>query len=178
MKEFEFVLTFALATPSTDADDYLERLYESGCDDALVGVGRKGRIALSFVRKAESAESAILGAIQDACRAIPDATLIEASPDLVGLTDVADLLDVSRQNVRKLILECGVAPPAPVHEGRPTIWHLIMVLRWLREHKDYSVPDELVDVAQTTMLVNLALGRKAADQMGIGTLHDFAACAV
>lgn len=129
--------------------------------------------------EAESAETAVLGAIADACGAIPAATLIDASPDLVGLTDVADLLDVSRQNVRKLILESDVVSPTPVHEGRPTIWHLLMVLRWLQDHKDYSVPEELLDVAQTAMLVNIALSQKAADRMGAGTLqHELAACAV
>jgi hypothetical protein len=34
----------------------------------------------------------------------PGAELVEASPDFVGLTDVADLVGCSRQNIRKLML--------------------------------------------------------------------------
>ncbi len=31
------------------------------------------------------------------------------------------------------------------------------MLRWLREEKDYPVADELVELAETTMQVNLAV---------------------
>lgn len=164
MNEHEFTLTFTLGSPSVDVDVLVERLGDAGCEDAAIGVGQRGRVALSFIREAESAAKAVFSGITDVRRAIPDATLIEASPDLVGLTDVADLLGVTRQNVRKLILDCEALAPAPVHEGRPTIWHLAKVLGWLREEKDYPIGEDLADLAHTTMQINLAVSSKDTDR--------------
>jgi hypothetical protein len=42
-------------------DALVERLAEEGCDDALVGIGPPGRLALGFVREASSAHDAIEG---------------------------------------------------------------------------------------------------------------------
>lgn len=60
----------------------MDRLGAAGCDDALVGVGQPGRIALEFVREAESAEAALMSALADVKRPIPSAEFIEAAPDL------------------------------------------------------------------------------------------------
>jgi hypothetical protein len=163
VKEYEFTLKFALASESIDVDDSLELLAQCGCDDAIVGIGQKGRLALSFMRQADSAEDAVLSGITDVRCAIPDADLIEASPDFVGLTDVADLLSVSRQNVRKLIFGCDAPAPKPIHEGRPTIWHLANVLQWLRQEKDYTVDEDLLALAKTNMQVNLVVTQRDAD---------------
>jgi hypothetical protein len=157
MSEYEFTLTFVLPAESVDIDDVAERLGEAGCDDATVGIGRWGRLALAFTREGETAGAALRGALTDVRTAVPGAKLLEASPDLVGLSDVAALLGVSRQNVRKLILACDAPAPAPVHEGRPTIWRLAKVLAWLRDEKQYKVPPELVEVALATMQANLAV---------------------
>ena len=95
--------------------------------------------------------------------ALPDAAHIEASPDLVGLTDVASLLGVTRQNVRKLIVACDAPEPVPVRAGRPTIWRLAGVLRWLAREKRYPIPPELLEVAEATMQLNLAVALRDAD---------------
>ncbi len=100
---------------------------------ALVGIGQNGRIALDFIRESRSAFEAISTAISDVKNVIPDARLIEASPDLVGLTDVAEILGFSRQYMRKLTLVSGAEFPAPVHEGKSSIWHLAQVLMWLKK---------------------------------------------
>ena len=95
--EYEFVLKFKLDDADSADDDVVERLGAAGCDDATVGIGLPGRIALSFTREASSAKQAILSALEDVKRAIPSAELIEVSPDLAGLTDIAELVGVSRQ---------------------------------------------------------------------------------
>lgn len=59
-------------------DSIMNRLVAEGCDDALVGVGQSGRLALEFVREAPSAHDTIEGAIEDVRRAVPSARLIEA----------------------------------------------------------------------------------------------------
>lgn len=164
MNDYGFTLTFALQALGADIDDVVEWLGDSGCEDAVIGIGRRSRVALLFSREAESAAKAVLTGISDVKRAIPGAVLVEASPDLVGLTDVADLLHMTRQNARKLILDSATLAPAPVHEGRPTIWHLATILGWLRLERDYPVSEDLIDLADATMQVNLAIGSKGADR--------------
>jgi hypothetical protein len=161
--EYTFKLTFALVSLDADSDVLIERLGVAGCDDAVVGVGRRGRLALEFTREAENAARAVGSAVSDVRSAVPDAVLIEASPDLVGLTDVASLLGVTRQNVRQLIVSCDAPEPAPVHAGRPTIWRLAGVLRWLAREKRYPISPELLELAEATMQVNLAVEARDAD---------------
>jgi len=71
--EYEFTLKFKLPTADASTDSLVERLGAAECDDALVGVGQPGRVALSFTREAKSASDAILSAIKDVLRAIPGA---------------------------------------------------------------------------------------------------------
>ena len=160
--EYEFELRFKLPSSDSDASEVVERLGEAGCDDALVGIGQPGRIALRFTREAESAKRAIVSALEDVRRAIPAARLIEAGPDFVGLTDVADMLSMSRQNMRKLMLTHAATFPAPVHEGSAVIWHLESVLQWLRSKGGYDVSQQQIDVAHVAMQINLI---KAVDRL-------------
>ena len=102
--EYIFTLKYQLGSDVEDMDAVIERLGEAGCDDALAGIGLPGRLALEFTREAPSAEAAVGSALDDVRRALPDARLIEAAPDLVGLTDVAEIAGVSRQAMRKLML--------------------------------------------------------------------------
>jgi hypothetical protein len=161
--EYTFTLTFALGARDADVDALVERLGAGGRDDAVVGVGRRGRLALEFTREAEDAARALGSAVSDVRSAVPDAVLIEASPDLVGLTDVASLLGVTRQNVRQLIVSCDSPEPIPVHAGRPTIWRLAGVLRWLIREKRYPISPDLLELAEVTMQVNLAVEARDAD---------------
>lgn len=153
--EYEFTLKFKLAAAEASAESLVEQLGEAGCDDALVGVGQPGRIELDFTREAKSASEALLSAIKDVRRAIPDAQLIEASPDYVGLTDVAEMLGVSRQNMRKLMAS-HLDFPSPVHEGSSQIWHLEPVLQWMSGRVgSHRIERRLLEIAQVTMQVNL-----------------------
>ncbi|CPQ46083.1 DNA-binding protein [Bordetella pertussis] len=112
--EYLFTLKYQLADADSDLDALVERLGEAGCDDALVGMGLPGRLVLEFTREADSAEAAVRSALADVRRAMPTAALIEAAPDLVGLTDVAQIVGVSRQNMRKLMLAHPATFPAPM----------------------------------------------------------------
>ncbi|PZO36321.1 MAG: DNA-binding protein [Pseudanabaena frigida] len=156
MSEYEFTLKFNLPNSQFEPNDYIEQLYENGCDDALIGVGAKGYIALNFIRDASSAYEAISSAITDVKTVIPQAKLIEATPDFVGLTDAAKILGCSRQNIRNLIVKDKSKSPLPVYEGTPSIWHLADILIWLREEKTYSIDDSLLEVAKINMNFNVA----------------------
>jgi len=157
MEEYEFTLRFALPSPGFVSDQLIERLGRAGCEDALVGVGQAGRVALDFARNSGSARQAILSAIQDVRKAIPGAELLEVTPDLVGLTDIAGMVGCSRQNMRKLLMAATPGMPAPVHEGTPSLWHLAPVLNWLAQKKNYQVENAVLELAEATMAVNAAL---------------------
>ncbi len=173
--EYEFTLKFALSGSDHNADHIVERLGAAGCDDALVGIGMPGRVALSFDREAESAESAILSALADVKRALPSARLIEAGPDFVGLSDVAELLDMSRQNLRKLMLAHATTFPPPVHEGSSSIWHLALVLQWLQAKGQYRIPPGALEVAQMAMNLNIAKESALLPSKGRSRLRELVA---
>ena len=154
--EYTFTLKYQLAEDDCDLDALVERLGEAGCDDALVGIGQPGRLALEFTREADSADAAVRSALADVRRAVPSARLIEVAPDLVGLTDVADIVGVSRQNMRKLMLAHPGSFPAPVHEGSASIWHLADVLAWLQAKGNYSLTRDVQEVARVALQVNVA----------------------
>jgi hypothetical protein len=154
--EYEFTLKYQLAADDSDHDEIVERLAEAGCDDATIGVGQPGRLALVFAREGATALAALMSALEDVKRAVPSARLVEAAPDFVGLTDVADVAGVSRQNMRKLMLSHAADFPIPVHEGNPSVWHLWDVLAWLNTRGGYDIKSDVLEVAKSAKQVNLA----------------------
>ena len=154
--EYVFTLKYQLADDDRDLDALVERLGEAGCDDARVGIGQPGRLALEFTREAESADTAMHSALADVRRAVPSAKLIEVTPDWVGLTDVAEIVGVSRQNMRKLMLAYPRSFPAPVHQGSASIWHLADVLAWLESKGSYAFEPAILEVARAALRVNVA----------------------
>lgn len=164
MNEYEFTLKYAIGEAASEVDSLLNRLYEAGCDDALVGVGKAGRLALQFNREAPSALDAVSSAMRDVRRALQDAQLIEAEPDMVGLTDMAALLKFSRQNMRKIMLNHATDFPLPIHDGTPAIWHLASVLQWFSDHSDRIVSSDLVELARVNMQVNIRQNLSQLDE--------------
>ncbi|MEQ1557715.1 MAG: DNA-binding protein [Methyloglobulus sp.] len=155
MAEYDFTLKFDIASLECEPDTLLNQLYEAGCGDALIGIGQPGRIALNFTRDAKSASGAVTSALSDVNKAIPQAKLIEATPDFVGLTDIADILGCSRQNIRNLYIKYRSSFPSPIHEGSTTIWHLAKVLPWFKEKESYKVEDRLLELSVANMKINL-----------------------
>jgi len=161
--DFEFTLNFKLPPSLKDEDEIVELLGAHGCTDALVGLGQTGYLGLDFVRDAKTAQEAILSAIENVQAALPGATLVEAGPDYVGLTDVAQVIGQSRQNLRKLMIGHHQRFPAPIHSGNPSLWHLAEVLAFLKErHVEFPVP--VFDVARTAMQINLVRQQPLLDR--------------
>ncbi len=152
MNGYEFTLTFSLPEAEGDPEQYLDALYEAGCDDALVGTGQKDSIALDFVREAESATVAVESAIENVKTAIPGAELIEAKPDLVGLTDVAKILNCTRQNVRKY-MNTYIDFPKPIYTGNTSLWHLLDLATF---HK-FDVLEPVIELSKMTYKINLGI---------------------
>ena len=146
MNTYDFTLTFALAERSSNPENYLDGLFEAGCDDALVGTGMPGSIALNFTRPAKSAENAIRQAVHDVQKAIPDAKLIELKPDLVGISDIAGLLGCSRQNIRKLATDGNSSFPSPSVSGSVPLWHFYEVANWLLKNSRIRLKPKAKDV--------------------------------
>lgn len=164
MTVYEFALSFTVGGVDTDPARYLEALAEAGCTDALIGVGRMGMIGLDFSRESHSAEDAIGSAIAAVRRAIPGAVLIEASPDHVGLSELAEILGFSRQYMRTLAYAHYTTFPAAVHQGRPSIWHLATVLAWAESVARRTVDPATAEVARVAMSLNVVISQRGADR--------------
>ena len=68
--------------------------------------------------------------------------MLEAVQDLVGASEIAKLLGVTRQRVNQLAKEPSF--PAPVAQlGLGAVWRTEDVLRWIDEHRPGSRPDPL-----------------------------------
>jgi hypothetical protein len=167
--DYEFTLKYKLSEKHSDMDVLVEQLAEAGCEDALIGTGQKGRVALNFTRKAPSAKEAMFSALADVRQVIPDATLVEVSPDFVGLSDAAELVGVTRQNMRKLMVSHSLSFPMPVHEGSAAIWHLATLLEWLVSRAGYQIEQRLRDTAHLAMQINLA---REANLVELPLLHE------
>ena len=100
--EFEFDLVFTLTDEETDEAVIIDALFESGCNDAVVGFGASGFVGLGFTRPGSDSERVIFAAIEQAKAGLPDGTVLrEVRPDLVSLADVAARLNVTRQALQK-----------------------------------------------------------------------------
>jgi hypothetical protein len=77
MKDYVFTLKFSLPNHQINPHKYVEKLYENGCDDALIGIGSKGYIALNFIRESSLPYEAVFSAITDVKKVIPQAHLIQ-----------------------------------------------------------------------------------------------------
>lgn len=157
MKEFDFELIFKLPNNAENADIYIDKLFESACDDATISTGKLGMISLSFSRESYSAKEAINSAIEDVQKAIPKASLVEASPDIVSITEISSILGHSRQYTRKLFDTSFESMPSPIHIGSPSIWHLSEILQWLKSigKSETNISELLLEISAITREVNL-----------------------
>jgi hypothetical protein len=168
MATYDFTLTFWLADRDAEPETYLDALFEAGCDDATIGVGQRGVISLAFNREAPSAEEAIRSAVAAVTQAIPGSRLVEAKPDLVNLSDIADLVGVSRQNIRKYaageIRSVDERFPVPSFSGSPSpLWHLYEVALWLNRYTELRPSPEIIEASLAAYKLNIDTERRRID---------------
>ena len=158
-KTYDFALRFRLPKSSQDPSSWIDRLYEAGCDDATIGLARRGSIGLMFSRRASKASKAVASAIADVRRAIKGAELIGAEPDLVNLADLAKYVGCTRQNLRKYAVgearKTRAAFPPPTIVGPDSYWHLAEIGAWIGRHTPLKIDPALIEVAFQTSKVNL-----------------------
>ena len=156
MKEFNFELIFKLVD-NQDSNEYLDVLFENGCDDATISTGQLGMLSLSFTREAVNASVAVESAINDVKKAIPSAKLVEATPDIVNISEISSILGHSRQYTRKLFNSDTSSLPAPIHIGNPSIWHLSEILDWLKSlgKQENKINENLFELSHITRQINI-----------------------
>jgi hypothetical protein len=101
-EEFEFELVFALPDGEHDPFALSNAVFEAGFEDALVGSGQTGLLAVGIETEGEDAEGAILDAARALIRVLPVGTVLrEVRPDLVSIAEVAEKLEVKRQALQQ-----------------------------------------------------------------------------
>ncbi|WP_109314287.1 hypothetical protein [Pseudovibrio ascidiaceicola] len=99
---FEFDLVFALGEGEYDVFELADAVYAVGFDDAVVGTGQAGLLAVALEVEGEQPDQVILEAARSILPHLPKgSTLREVRPDLVSLADVAKKLSVQRQALQK-----------------------------------------------------------------------------
>jgi hypothetical protein len=135
MKSYEFTLHFKLPGKVPDSLDIMNTLSKAGCTDTLVGLGVSGYVSIQFNRTSRTALAALKSALKDVRKALPGAVLVEAKPDLVCLSEVADFAGVTKQSLRKMMEKNGKGFPHPRYSGSRPIWHLTDVLECLASER-------------------------------------------
>lgn len=132
-----FSFTFIVEGPDLQADEFVEALFEAGCDDALIG--RVGGVQyIDFDRESDSFEEAVLSAVND-LETIEGVDVVRiADAGLVSMADIASRTGRTRESVRLLVVgERGPGGfPAPVTDPRSRyrLWRAAEVEHWLWAH--------------------------------------------
>ncbi|WP_417583241.1 hypothetical protein [Nitrincola sp.] len=178
MKRYMFSLV--LSNVSIDTPGLEDRLFEAGCDDALLCFYGK-TVYLEFDRNSSSLEDAILSAIKNIESAGLGAKVVSVDAgDYVGLSDIAALSDSSRQAIA--LLKDGKRGPGqfpnPVLRltSQQPLWRWGEVAQWLYAHN--RIDSEVAHNAQIIENFNLALELrepKKCDQVLtlVHTLNEF-----
>jgi hypothetical protein len=160
---YHFTLTLTGVDAQTPGLE--DALFESGCDDALLCF--YGSTAyLEFDRAGSSFEQAVLSAIADIESSTLAARVVSVDATLLGLSDIAQRSQLSRQAIA--MLKDGTRGPgsfpAPVQRltGHSPLWRWAAVARWLYENGKLSA--ELAENAQVMENINLALALRETPQ--------------
>ncbi|MDN7124543.1 hypothetical protein J6I90_06585 [Pseudidiomarina sp. 1APP75-32.1] len=154
MKTYEFSLRFDVSECQLNRDQIDDRLFEAGCDDALVRHGRKGEVLLEFSREDNAALDALMNAKQQVLAALPGARILEAKPDYVGPTDIAKFYDVSRQRIQSILRDKTLGVHAMTCVGNTQIFRLVTVIDVLEEAGTLIENDALREAAFAASQLN------------------------
>lgn len=72
-----FTLLYSLPSEPPTGEEWMGGLLAAGCNDALVGLGRPGHVALEFERTASDRDAAVQAAQLAVATAWPGARLVE-----------------------------------------------------------------------------------------------------
>ena len=116
-KAFDF--TLVLGGMSEITDELENKLFDAGCDDALLGI-QDGKLFLDFTRESDSLLKAIMSAIQAVEEAgIKGLKVVEVHPPDITIIDmVNDFLRVRKhvdfdEEFWQLLAKAGMSKPEP-----------------------------------------------------------------
>ena len=163
MNNYQFQLVFSLH-PNEDAEQYLDALFEAGCDDALISMGKPGYLAAEFTRESSTAYDAIKTAIKAITKAISHAKLIKASPYIANLSEMAKLFGCTRQNLSKYARGESLKSnsfPCPIVSGKVDYWYVLDVALWLSQNKTkqnkVNIRKQDIDILKAIHDLNIAI---------------------
>jgi predicted DNA-binding transcriptional regulator AlpA len=158
MKTFEFTVIATGLDPRSD--DFEDRFFAAGCDDATLSF-QKGVIILEFTRAAPSFAQAVVSALVNVSQA--GATPVHVEPDdLVSLSDIAARTGLSRSAISLYAKgERGKDFPAPVARvtTESPLWDWVEVAAWM--HREDKLPADSVIEAKVVRAANNAVQRAA-----------------
>ena len=159
MNNYQFQIIFSLHS-NEDAEQYLDTLFETGCDDAVMGVGKTGYLAADFTRESSTAFDAIKSAIEAITQAIPHAKLIKAGPYIANLSEMANLFGCTKQNLSKYARgESASNEPFPcsIVSGKVDYWYVLDVAIWLFKKNKLNIQDNDIDTLKAIHDLNVAI---------------------
>ncbi len=140
MKTYEF--TVVSSCPDADIASLSEKLFEAGCDDAIVSL-QKGVAIIEFDREAKNFYHALKSAMADVRRA--GAEVLHIGPDhLVSLSDIAVRAGITRAAVSNYAKGIrGKSFPLPIVRATTDtpLWDWVDVARWLARHGRLTISD-------------------------------------
>lgn len=163
MALYNFTLTLSGVTYETEGLE--DALYESGCDDALI-CAYGNSIYVEFDRDADSLDEAIASAVENIESAGIGAVVASVDSALVGLSDIAEITQMSRQAIA--MLKDGTRGsgdfPCPIQriKGQSPLWDWADVAEWLLKNGRLKEGSELVVNARVLSKWNLALRSSAS----------------
>jgi predicted DNA-binding transcriptional regulator AlpA len=154
MKTFEFTVIASGLDPQ--AEDFEDRFFAAGCDDATISF-QKGAIILEFAREAEAFSDAIESAFMGVLRA--GAKPLHVEPDyLVSMSEIAERTGLSRSAVSLFAKgERGKDFPAPTARvtTESPLWDWVEVADWMHQNDKMSL--DKVAEAKVVRSANLAV---------------------
>ncbi len=155
MKTFEFSIVASGLDP--EAEDFEQRFYDAGCDDATIAF-QKGHIIVDFSREADSLEDALASAVGDVAQTGARIDRVEPDP-LVSLSDMATRAGLSRQamtNYFKGTRGKDFPPPVAKVTSESPLWDWATVAEWM--YRSAKLDLETVLSAEIVKHANAAIG--------------------
>ena len=133
MKNYQFTIIASGLDP--EAEDFEDRFYGAGCDDATLAF-QKGVIILEFDRESKNFLHAITSAFGDVQKA--GAKIVRFEPDhLVSLTDIADRTGLTKAAISlysKGARGADFPPPVARFTSSTPLWDWVSVAHWMHRH--------------------------------------------
>ncbi len=159
----DFVFKIFCRDVDMEDESFLDRLYEAGCDDALVFF-KDGYVCLDFSRVSESAEDAILSAIKDIEHSGIGGVVERVEPDdFANLSEIARRVGVTRASLQKYargISKVGKDFPKPIANisgAKRELYSATEVMSWMHKNERVGIPNHLLELTSTIAKTNQAL---------------------